>query len=175
MKRNTIIAALSATLIVMGAGGCKTSEKNYRTAYEKTVSSKNENNVTEFDKTVYGRYRRAVREAEAEAPSGRKTATQVIAVSVTENGGGIKEWLKRYSVCVGAFKQLFNANSLRQRLVDNGYPRAFLVQNAEPYYYIVIDSSDNLDEMIDLSRKISAASPVPLKEGFPFILQVPRR
>ncbi len=173
MNKSLIVTCLAAVLLT--SGGCKTSEKNYRTAYEKTVNSNNDYNVTEFDQTVYGRHRRAVRDAEAEAPSGRKTPTRIITVSVTENGGGIKEWLKRYSVCVGGFKQLFNANSLRQRLVENGYPRTFLVQNAEPYYYIVVNSSDNLDEMIDLSRKLSTESPVTLKEGFPFILQVPRR
>ncbi|MDE6395884.1 MAG: hypothetical protein K2K84_01275 [Muribaculaceae bacterium] len=173
MNKTLIVACLAAILLT--AGGCKTSEKNYRTAYEKTVNSDNDYNVTDFDKTIYGRHRRAVREAMAEAPSGRQTPTQVITVSVSEDGGGIREWLKRYSVCVGAFKQLFNANSLRQRFTENGYPRTFIVQNAEPYYYILIDSSDNLDEMIDLSRKLSADAPVALKDGFPFILQVPRR
>ena len=173
MNRSIIVAGLCAVLLA--AGGCKTNEKNYRTAYEKTVNSTNDYNVTDFDRTIYGRHRRNVHDSEAEAPSGRKVTTRVAAVSVTKDGGGIKEWLKRYSVCVGEFKQLFNANSLRQRLVENGYPRTFLVQNAEPYYYIVIDSSDNLDAMIDLSRKIAADSPVTLKDGFPFILQVPRR
>ena len=173
MNKSLIATCLAALLL--SVSGCKTSEKNYRTAYEKTVNSDNDYNVTDFDKTVYGRHRRAVRETQAEAPSGRKTPTRIITVSVTEDGGGIREWLKRYSVCVGSFKQLFNANSLRQRLTENGYPRTFIVQNAEPYYYILVDSSDNLDEMIDLSRKLSADSPVTLKDGFPFILQVPRR
>lgn len=172
MKHRLLLPLL---IFLMALTGCKTTEKNYRAAYERTVNSDNEYNVTDFDKTIYGRHRNAVRDAKARTSDNRMVDTKVIVVAVTEGGGGIPEWLKRYSVCVGAFKQLFNAKSLQSRLADAGYPRTFIVHNAEPYYYILIDSSDNLDKMNELAEKYKANPALPLKEGMPFILQVSRR
>ena len=106
---------------------------------------------------------------------GRTIDTKLLRVKVTDDGGGVREWLRKYSVVVGEFKQKFNANSLRSRFVDAGYPRTFIVENAEPYYYIVVDSSDNLIEMASVCDSLSTSSPIPLKEGFPYILQMPGR
>ena len=150
---------------------CKTSEKNYREAYEKAVA-KNDRGVTEFEETIYNRYRKQV--AEAPMNVGDKTInTKILRVKVTDDGGGIREWLKKYSVVAGEFKQKFNANSLRKRFVEAGYPRTFLVENGEPYYYVVIDSSDDITAMSNLADSIAANPPFTLKEGYPFIMQRP--
>ena len=151
--------------------GCKTSEENYRKAYER-ATAKNDRNVTEFENTIYNRYRGQVRDVAVDL-DGRTVNTKVIRVKVTPDGGGIREWLKKYSVVVGEFKQLFNARSMQTRFVDAGYPRAFLVENGEPYYYIVIDSSNDLAAMEVLADSLRQSSPIPLKDDFPYILQTP--
>ena len=104
------------------------------------------------------------------------TATEhTIRVTVTKDGGGITENLKQFSVVVAGFKQLFNAQSLRNRLADGGYPTAFVVQTGEPYYYIVLSSHPNRAEAMDaLSATRKADLPVPFKTGYPFILYCPR-
>ncbi len=164
-----VLVALSVACV-----GCKTSEKNYREAYQKAVAD-NDRGVTDFDNTIYSRYRNQTRDAEAALPDGSKVAVRIARVKVTPDGGGIPEWYKGYSVVVGEFKQLFNARSLQKRFVDAGFPRTFLLENAEPYYYIVIDSSNNLAQMSALADSLRSASPVPLKDGFPYILQKPLR
>lgn len=155
----------AATLLT----GCRTNENNYRKAYEKAVAE-NDRGVTEFENTIYNRYRAQTRDMTVEY-DGKTFSTKYIRVKVTPDGGGINEWLRKYSVVVAEFKQLFNAKSMRNRYESAGYPRAFLVENAEPYYYVVVASSDNPAEMEALCDSIKAAPPVPLKDGFPYILQ----
>lgn len=165
-----ILLAVAVALTV-AVTSCKTTEKNYREAYEKAVAD-NDRGVTDFDKTIYNRYRGQARDVTANV-DGRTVNTRMMQVKVTPDGGGIREWLRKYSVVVAGFKQIFNARSMQKRFVDAGYARTFLVENGEPYYYIVIDSSDDLTPMVNLADSLSAASPVPLKEGFPYILQRP--
>lgn len=173
-KKNKIglVAVLLAVVFgAIGFTGCKTSEKNYRKAYERAVAD-NDRGVTEFENTIYNKYRGRMQDAQMVL--GTDTIdTKVLRVKVTKDGGGIREWLKKYSVVVGEFKQLFNANSLRQRFVDAGYPRTFLVENNEPYYYIVVDSSDDLRAMDALADSVAKTTKIPLKDGFPYILQSP--
>lgn len=154
--------------VALAVPGCKPSEKSYREAYEKAVAD-NDRGVTDFENTIYNRYRGQMREVPVEL-DGRTVNTRTIPVKVTPDGGGIREWLRKYSVVVAEFKQRFNANSMRTRFTDAGYPRSFLVENAEPYYYVVVGSSDNLADMCALADSVAASSPVPLKEGFPYIL-----
>ena len=160
---------VAVTILVTASVACKPTEKNYREAYEKAVA-KNDRNVTDFEETIYNRYRKQTAEATVKTDGG-EVKTKIIRVKVTPDGGGINEWLKKYSVVVAEFKQLFNANSMRRRFTDTGFPGAFLVENAEPYYYVVVASSDNISQMAAICDSIAAESPVPLKEGFPYILQ----
>lgn len=155
--------------MTMAVGACKTTEKNYRRAYDRTMADSTRN-VTPFNETIYGRYRNQVTLSKVTDGS-RDITVHDLRVTVTPDGGGINEWLKTYSVVVGEFKQLFNARSLRQRFYDAGYSRAFLVQNAEPYYYIVVDSSDDLSQMTRIADSLRTATPVPLKADFPYILR----
>lgn len=174
MKTNIFPLLTAAAFLSVMFCGCKPSEKNYREAYEKAVAD-NDRGVTDFDNTIYNRYRAQTHTAEAALPDGTKVPVHIARVKVTPDGGGIPEWYRTYSVVVGEFKQLFNARSLQQRYVDAGYPRTFLLENAEPYYYIVVNSSDNLSQMSAVADSLRASSPVPLKEGFPYILQKPLR
>lgn len=173
MQIRFLTALAVTTAMLLAVTSCKTNENNYRKAYEKAVAE-NDRNVTDFENTIYNRYRGRVRDITV--PLGDTTVNaRVITVKVTPDGGGIAEWLKKYSVVVAEFKQRFNANSMRSRFLDAGYPRTFLVENAEPYYYVVAASSDNIADMVAVADSIAATSPVPLKEGFPYIMQVPGR
>lgn len=168
--KNIITATLCVTAFLTS---CKPTEKNYREAYQKAVAD-NDREVTDFENTIYNRYRSQARDVAMKV--GNDTVnTRMIRVKVTPEGGGINEWLHKYSVVVGEFKQRFNANSLRSRYVDEGYPRAFLVENAEPYYYVLVGSSDNLKDMVALCDSVARTSKLPLKAGFPYILQSPDR
>ena len=159
---------LMLALMLCGIVGCKPSEKNYRAAYEKTMAR--DSLRTDFDQTIYGRYRRQVRDIELTNANGDTVEARTMRVVVTQNGGGVKESLKKYCVVVAEFKQLLNANSMRTRFNDGGYPGAFVVHTAEPFYYVLAGSFDNLSDAESLVATLRQKSPVALKAPAPYIL-----
>ena len=177
----TIMQAAAATAILLSAAtACKTTEANYRSAYEKVVAGRDSTDSMPLDSTIYGSMRRmhAGNSREITTPGGYTTEVMSQFVKVTEGGGGIPEYLKPYCVVAGQFKQKFNAVSLRDRLVDLGFPSAFVVETPEPFYYIVSGSyagEQEAAEALDALRKKAPAS--VLRSPAPFILRaaVPRR
>ncbi|MDE6301068.1 MAG: SPOR domain-containing protein [Muribaculaceae bacterium] len=151
---------------------CKTSEANYRAAYERAAGARD--GADPLEGTIYGASRRYTPQATVTL-NGDTALERTIRVKVTDEGGGIRESLKPFSVVVGGFKQLFNARSMRERLADNGYSSAFVVETGEPYYYIILSSYPNRAEaMSALSAAREATLPVPMKGEYPFILYCPR-
>ncbi len=152
--------------------GCKTTEANYREAYEKTVAARQEQDS--LDATIYGRERRMQQSRVINTPSG-DVQVRVQLVRVTKDGGGIPQNLRRYNVVVGQFKQLFNAKSLRERLVDMGYSSTFVVETGEPYYYIVLASFNDAADAQKSLDAFSKDAPIPMKAPLPFILDATAR
>lgn len=148
------------------AVSCRTTEANYREAYERTLEARR--NAAAIDSTVYGEVRRQMDARVVELPDGRKVEVMSQAVRVSENGGGLNENLHRYNVVVGRFKQFFNANSLRQRIGDSILPGTFVVETSEPYYYVVAGSYDTVTQAKDALDALSES--LPLKAPLPFIL-----
>jgi hypothetical protein len=149
---------------------CKTTEKNYREAYDRTISA-NDSTRLDFDDTIYGAHRRAVRDVAMRA-DGDTVITKVQRVAMTtESVQGREIVMSRYNVVVGEFKQLFNARSMCERLINLGYPGAFVVNNAEPYYYVVIGTYDKLSDAVKAQNAVIQKPPFSFKEGLPYILQ----
>lgn len=167
MRKLLAIAALCALV-----AGCKTSEENYRAAYDKAIEGRAGRDSIE--NTVYGagRHGMDMRLARYGADSADIKTQRV---RVTDGGGGLREWLRPYSVVAGQMKQLFNAQSLRERLADNGYPRAFVVETSEPYYYIVVESCTTEEEAVRAAAGLRrrADFPVRMKSPLPFVLYNP--
>ncbi|MDE6276871.1 MAG: SPOR domain-containing protein [Muribaculaceae bacterium] len=158
-----VLAALSA---------CKTSEQNYRAAYEKAIAGRDSSEAIE--NTIYGRERRQVGFDYIVLPGGSDTvAVKRQLVRIAEGGGGIRENLRRYCVVVGQFKQRFNAMSLRDRLAieDGTMPAAFVVETAEPYYYVIGGSYSSITQAADTLHRFQAERPIPFKAPLPFILE----
>lgn len=163
---------IATALALAALCSCKTTEANYRAAYEKAMEAKAEQDSLES--TVYGNYRRQKSTRTVVTPKGNvEVNTQL--VRVTEGGGGIAQNLQQYNVVIGQFKQLFNAKSLRERLVDMGYPSAFVVETAEPFYYIVLSSHADASDAQKALDAFAAKAPVPMKAPCPFILDATAR
>ncbi len=172
MRKAAIIALVALTALLPTLYGCKTSEENYRRAYEKAVATDDDD--MPLDSTIYGANRRQMNSRTVETALGPVTLRTHM-VRITEGGGGIRENLKRYNVVAGQFKQLFNAKSMRERLVDSGYPGAFVVETAEPYYYIVAGSYATLDAAAEAMAKIAADGNIAMKAPCPFVLDATAR
>ena len=163
---------VATAIIFAGLPACKTSEANYREAYEKTIAARDAE--ASLDSTIYGTQRRQMTSANIETADGNVEVRRQM-VKVTSDGGGLPENLKKYNVVVGQFKQLFNAKSLRNRLADGGYPSAFVVETAEPYYYIVLASFSDAAEAAKAMEEFKANGAFPMKEPCPFILDATGR
>lgn len=168
-----LILLIVAVVMALGFEGCRTTEANYRQAYEKAKAGQEEG--LELDSTIYGRVRRDLRTVTVKASDGTEVEVKNQLVRITPEGGGIRENLKEYNVVAAQFKQLFNANSMRTRLVDEGYPEAFVVQTAEPFYYVVVASRNDVSEALKILETFTQSNKVPLKSPCPFILKATRR
>ena len=159
--------------VVAALAACKTTEANYRAAYEKAIAGRD--SLTALENTIYGKYRKNT-STTTTTVEGDTVEMISTFVTVTEGGGGIRENLKPYSVVVGQFKQLVNARSLRTRLVDAGFPSTFVVQTAEPYYYVLIASYPTRAEAVKRCAEIRADKdfPITLREEMPLVLYCPR-
>lgn len=159
------ISILGAAALLLA--GCKPTEANYRQAYEAAVAARNS---SEEGDSLYQGVRRNMDFGEMAV--GSDTAAVISQfVKITPDGGGINEYIKRYCVVAGAFKQQFTAKALRQRLAEGGYPGAFVVQNREPYYYVVAGSFADAAEAMELLKQLRADKAWQLRAPLPYILR----
>lgn len=163
-----ILKVGAALVIAMTAlFSCKTTEANYRAAYEKTVAARD--SVEQLENTIYGQERRRMQSATVSTDSGAVEVRRQY-VRVTEGGGAMPEQLRRFNVVVAQFKQRFNALSMRERLADGAYPTAFVVETSEPYYYVVAASYADVTEADRALSEIKQAGDIVLRQPCPFIL-----
>jgi len=168
MKRLGIVIPAAAFAAIAILGGCKTTEENYRQAYEKAVAARD--SADAIDETIYGQVRRRISEQSVVTVAGDTIPVRVIRVRVASGEGGSAESLRPYNVVAAQFKQLFNARSMRKRLAGSGFATAFIVETAEPYYYVVASSHDTAAEASEAMTALIQADAVKMKAPCPFIL-----
>jgi len=147
-------------------GGCKTTEANYQSAYEKAMSKRTEGLTAEeiagfrreeaMPKTVY-----------------KGDSIPLKGMYVKHVEGGVNNRALTYNVIVAAFKQRFNAGSVLTRMRDGGYDQAVLLQDRDGKYYIGAVTTASLDSAVVALHKLEQASPVVLREPYPYILKRP--
>lgn len=166
--RKLLTLALIFTLCGL-LSGCKTNQKNMNDAYTKAIEGRAEDDLG-LDETIYSRERKQMKHGSMTV-NGVEVPVSTQWVKVTADGGGINENLKRYNVVVGQFKQKFNAKSMRERLADNGYPGAFVVETREPYYFVVAASFDNASDAVKMLDHTKSDQSLKMKDPLPFILE----
>lgn len=164
----TLLPAALAALVLLPA--CKTTEENYRSAYEKAIAGRD--SMESLENTIYGRERRQVG-FQYMAVGGDTIPVMNRLVRMTEGGGGLRENLRPYCVVIGQFKQRFNAISMRDRLAvaEATVPTAFVVETGEPYYYVIASSWPTLAEAAAALKTLQTNPPIPLRPPLPYILR----
>lgn len=168
----TPLIILLAAMGIITLHGCKTNEKNMSDAYNAAIAVRNGDDPG-LDSTIYTKVRRDMKQGSATI-DGKEVPINSQWVRVTDGGGGIRESLKRFNVVVGQFKLEFNAKSMRERLIGDGYPGAFVVQTAEPYYFVVAASFDDAKEAAAMLEKAQDDARLKMKAPLPFILEPPQ-
>lgn len=172
MKRLYIPALLTALIVSVTFTSCKTNEENYRQAYLKAKERENER--LPLDQTIYSEIRRQAQNQTLEI-DGRAVEVKVEYVTISDNQTDAPATIPQYCIVAGAFKQRFHANSLCSRLAQGGYTGSFVVQTAEPLYYVVAAATDSVDRAVTLRASLATDSPVRLADGYPLILSPVRR
>ncbi len=140
----------AALVALIFTASCKPSETAYREAYESAKAARQEADSVGF--TPIAPNLRMVTTIE----NGDTIQAVYVPVAVIENGGGIRESLKPYSVVVGQFKQVFNARQMRERISQRGYPGAFVVRTGEPRYLVIATSLPTASEASAAMQKIQS-------------------
>ena len=152
-------------LIALSIVGCKTTEANYRQAYERAMEARDP-----VGSDGAASHRMDMRVVVIGSDS---VCVKSERVRPTDDAGAPVN-IYAYNVVVGQFKQRFNALSLRTRLVDAGYADAFVVETAEPYYYIILSTHGDVAAAARALRAIPTDFPVAMRPPLPFILQTTR-
>lgn len=144
---------------------CKTTEKNYKNAYDIAVQKNKEG----IDDDTYNKIKN-----ESKAPvtviGNDSVRLKTEFIKITD---GNPDELKKYSIVVGQFKQVFNARSFRDRLKSNKYP-AYVVENREATYYVIAHGFDTETEAAGYLKNIHQNIPFRLPVEEPWILVSPR-
>lgn len=161
-----ILLALTA-LVVLNFTGCKTTEANYRAAYEAA-----KNKRTETGDSISTE---ALRQYDMPRPAVVNGDTLMMitkAVYVPKDGPEDAASMQRYCVVVAKFKQLFNARSMAERLLQTGrWPDAFVVGDRDSNYYVVAAATAVPSQALGLMEKAQKEESVVLKAQFPYVLR----
>lgn len=163
MKRLPVIMMLLVVLL----SACKTSEENYRKAYESAKEQQRE--ATGIDSTIYGRIRNSAAQSVL-VVGGDSLPVRREYVGYTPDGGSTRDNVLRYNVVVGQFRQLFNAREMRQRLVNQGYDGAMIVNTREPLYYVIASTASTPEDAQAAWHRVMTDPSLVLRSPLPFIL-----
>lgn len=167
MSLRYLISLISATIVLGIFSGCKTNEANYRAAYEAAKQKQEEDSGVSG--TIYDRIRQESINSRL-IVDGDSIPMSTVNVRLTANCQP-ETPLEQYGVAVAQFKQLFNAKAMMNRLRENGYSGAAIVENAEPLYYVIAASSANADSIPELYHKILNDKKIVTKSPFPWVLK----
>lgn len=162
MKTRLILTLAASTLLL---GACKTTEANYKAAYEMAKEKSTDAGDPEITQKLRNELKpKDTKFGEITLP------VRKVSVAITKDGGGDYSKLRRFNVVVGQFKQLFNSKSLRDRLKSEGFQDAFLLNDRELNYYIVAASVETPAQAEEVMKKVNDISSLQLKAPYPYVL-----
>ncbi len=166
MKKLSFLIVLSILTILLHS--CKTTEENYRSAYDRAKAAR-DSSATES--AIYGRGR--TMGAQTIVAEGDTIECRIQRVALTEPIDDSVDFSDRFNVVVGQFKQEFNAKSMCKRLRQAGYENAVVVQNGEPYYFVLLSSHETRQAAIEALKAIPDDFPIRMRAPLPYILFTP--
>lgn len=161
----TLKHIIAPLLLIITVAGCKTSEANYRSAYEKAVAARDE---AKDEDSLYGNSRQNMNVRTVTGANG-DVEVRLQIVKITPEGGGADVNMRRYNVVAAQFKQKFNAISLRNRMAEK-WPDALVVETSDSYFYVIVSSQSKLDDALFELEKLRNQKLAAVKEPCPFIL-----
>lgn len=155
---------IAAVALVMIATACHSNEQNYKQAYDKAMEKHREGVGNEaYDKIQAERVRFT------HVINGDSVRMVRMHANVADDSPQVGQ---RYNVVVAQFKQIFNAQTYRDRLkTEDGFPSYLLYGGPERKYYVVIKGFDRDDVAAAFIKDLDKKVKMPLLEPLPWILE----
>lgn len=162
------IILCTCVVVFLTITACKTTEENYRAAYEMAKEKRTETG----DSLITSQLRSSTMPKPMIIGSDTLPVRTIYVNIYNDSEGKVpKGVLKKYLIVVGQFKQIFNAGSMATRLVDNGYNGAFVVYDRQKEYFVVAAAVDAPSDATRLLRKIGEDKTIVVRTPYPYVLR----
>lgn len=163
MKRLLTFLLVIASIVALNS--CKTTEANYRKAYQIAKEKQTDGGDSTVTADLRGSF---IPKQMVIGGVTLPVRTEPVILTPAENADPTA--FKVYNVVAGSFKQLFNARSLRDRLRELGF-NAFLIHNRDRNYYIVAASTQDPAEAAAQLERLRKTEGVYFQPNFPYVLR----
>lgn len=139
MNKAYYLLNMVAFMLLLSVASCKTTEENYKAAYDIAVK-KQESGAGKEVSTIISQEKRK-REYQLIGNDSIRVKTEYISII-----DGPVNNVEKYGIVVGEFKQVFNARSYRNRInnIENDSVNpAFVVMNRMKQYYVIYRSFES--------------------------------
>ena len=138
---------LAVAVLMLSAVGCKTSEENYKAAYDTAVARTHENVGLEAYDKVQAEKRRYTEVVNGDSVRVVRAHCNIVDGQHTD--------VKKYSVVVAVFDQLINARSYRDRLKEQeGFESYVVMNNADKKYHVIVQGFDDKPQAVAFIKNI---------------------
>lgn len=140
MKKILNIGLLLSACLALSLTSCKTTEKNYRDAYEKAIAKR----YTKVDDATDKKIEQTERGLQTLINGDTVNVRHVYVVQDKPTGKTANDSIlsankpDKYNVVVGQFTQAFTARSFALRLCASDYPAFVLRDMAQKTYFVII-------------------------------------
>ena len=165
MKKYSILL-IAGAMAALSLGSCKTTEANYRQAYESARQKQTQEGGSAITAGLNNQARPRSMEFD-----GVTLPVLTTGVSIPKDGGMELSRLKKFNSVAGVFRQIFNAKSMRERLMQSGYPDAFILSNAYGTYYVLTTTTSSPAEAQAALDKLRNDPDLRLRQPLPYILR----
>lgn len=165
MKTRFLICTIAALALLTA---CKTTEANYRNAYDTVVAHQREKSGDPDTPELQSTGTAATRQVEI--AQGITVPVTTVWLSVTKEADvtPVKD-VRKYNVTVARFRQAFNARQMLGRLHNSGYPSALILKTNDAYY-VATSTTASPDSAAAAMRAAEADTTMRLRPPFPYIL-----
>lgn len=167
-----ILKVLAITAVAaVGFVSCKTTEANYRAAYEATRASQADADADDgLDENTRRLLAKNTRNRQSvQIVNGDTIAIATLFVKLEDKQA--VDRLPQYSVVSNAFSQVFNARALCKRLQEAGFAKAYIFRTSTPDYYVAADGSDNIADIPAMLKALEKAGNPGSRSGFPAVIR----
>ena len=162
MKKILFVAAIAAVALT----GCKTTEANYRAAYE--IAKEKQQRAEDDGATAK---LQTFADPKESIVDGIKLMMHTEPIGFITDGGVTRDDIQKYNVVVGRFRQIFNARQMRQRLIASGYEKACIVTTRDAGYYVIAESCATAAEAEKGLERVKSDTSKSLRTPLPYILR----